>query len=83
MRLSPEKLDNSLNGLTAKILTCAEELLVHTDIRADQVDSLIFVGGSSLMGAVEAPMRQLFPAATPHQTSAFTAVVEGLALAAG
>lgn len=79
--LSSEKMQQSLAGLTGKIETCAGELMEMADTRPDQVDSLIFVGGSSLMGSVETSMRQLFPKAVPHQTSAFTAVVEGLALA--
>ena len=81
--LTEAGMHRSLDSLTGKIQHCAEELMLEANIEPDQVDSLIFVGGSSLMGSVSGRLRQLFPSAAPHQTSAFTAVVEGLALAAG
>ncbi|MBL4806223.1 MAG: Hsp70 family protein [Rhodobacteraceae bacterium] len=80
--LSQQNMQNSLADLTAKIDICAQETLKLAGLTASQIDSLVFVGGSSLMAIVETMMLDRFPTATPHRTSAFTAVVEGLALAA-
>ena len=79
--LSQAALGQSLLDLTHKIETCAAETLAQAGLSADQIDSLIFVGGSSLMGVVETTLQSQFPAAKPHRTSAFTAVIEGLTLA--
>ncbi len=81
--LSQAALGQSLQALTSKIETCATETLKQANLSAEQVDSLIFVGGSSLMTVVEATLQAQFPTAKPHRTSAFTAVIEGLTLATG
>ncbi len=78
--LSQAQLAQSLSGLTDRITACAGETLAMAGLDADQVDSLIFVGGSSLMHQVETAMKRLFSRATAHRASAFTAVIEGLAL---
>jgi hypothetical chaperone protein len=46
------------------------------------VDRLIFVGGSSLMGVVESSLAPEFPNAQLDYSDAFTAIVDGLAIAA-
>ncbi len=79
--LSQTALGQSLQALTSKIETCATETLKQASLSAEQVDSLIFVGGSSLMGVVTSTLQGQFPTAKPHRTSAFTAVIEGLTLA--
>jgi len=47
------------------------------------VDHVILVGGSSLMRVVSDVMKQVCPAARVSRAEAFTAVVDGLALATG
>ncbi len=79
--LSQAALGQSLQTLTSKIETCATETLKQASLSAEQVDSLIFVGGSSLMSVVTSTLQTRFPTAKPHRTSAFTAVIEGLTLA--
>ena len=71
----------SLVSLSAKIETCAKETLEMAELRPDQVESVIYVGGSSLMGVVEASIAHIFPSAAPHKSSAFTAVANGLSIA--
>ena len=51
------------------------------DVRPDDIGRVILVGGSSLMGFVTAEARALCPTAEILQSEAFTAVVDGLALA--
>jgi len=79
--LSQAALGQSLNALTAKIKAAAAETLAQANLTPAQINSLIFVGGSSLMSTVEATLQSQFPTAIPHRTSAFTAVIEGLTLA--
>ncbi len=78
--LSQAALGESLAALTSKIQTAAAETLAQAGLTPAAINSLIFVGGSSLMGVVETTLQARFPSATPHRTSAFTAVIEGLTL---
>lgn len=82
-RISTSDLSVSLVGHMEKIQTCASEILQMADIPADQVSKVIFVGGSSLMSVVEQTMVNLFPKAELEYSDAFTAIVDGLAIAAG
>ena len=51
-------------------------------IDAREVGQVIYVGGSSLMAMVSAAMRAEFPAARHSFSEVFTAVADGLAIAA-
>lgn len=79
--LSQAALGESLAALTAKIEIAATETLAQARLTSADINSLIFVGGSSLMGVVESALQAQFPTAKPHRSSAFTAVIEGLTLA--
>ncbi|WP_284164873.1 Hsp70 family protein [Frigidibacter sp. SD6-1] len=59
------------------------ETLQRAGVAQKDVARVIFVGGSSLLGAVDRQVRALFPAASFERSDVFTAVVRGLALAAG
>ena len=61
----------------AALETCQIAGLPQTD-----VVRIVFVGGSSLMVVVEDAMRDAFPQAALEYANAFTAVVDGLAIAA-
>ena len=52
-------------------------------VARDQIGTVILVGGSSLMGLVTEEAQALCPKATVQSSDAFTAVVDGLALATG
>lgn len=69
-----------LSGLAEQIGAAAMETLKVADMEAEEVDRLIFVGGSSLMQVVEAALQDRFPQAEVHRGAALTAIVEGLAL---
>ncbi|MCY1128080.1 Hsp70 family protein [Frigidibacter sp. RF13] len=58
------------------------ETLGTAGVSPQDVARVIFVGGSSLLGAVDRQVRALFPAAAFERSDVFTAVVRGLALAA-
>ena len=53
------------------------------DIAPDRIASVILVGGSSLMNMIAAEAGAACPKAELHRSEAFTAVVDGLALATG
>lgn len=72
----------TLAALTDKISTAARDTLTMADINADQIGTIVFVGGSSLMSTVTQAMQTIFPDAQQERTNAFTAVADGLALAA-
>ena len=60
----------------------AEETLRKVDLSAKQVARVIYVGGSSLMTVVPDTMRAVFPDAEHSFSEVFTAVADGLAIAA-
>ena len=57
------------------------DTLVAGGVAPGQVSSVILVGGSSLMGLVQEEAQGICPTATLRRSEAFTAVVDGLALA--
>lgn len=77
----------SLGGALARyregLRKAADETLAMAGVGADQIGTVILVGGSSLMGLVTEEAQALCPKATVQSSDAFTAVVDGLALATG
>lgn len=81
--LSAADLSHDLAPFAKGIRTCAVETLQLVDIPPEKISRIVFVGGSSLMGMVGQTMGDLFPDAAQERSAAFTAVADGLALAAG
>ena len=75
-------LRDTLSDHGAAIRQCAIETLQRADITPDKINSVVFVGGSSLMHVVRDEMQGLFPDARFVDSEAFTAVASGLAIAA-
>lgn len=80
--ISDAMLRDVLSDHGAAIRQCATETLIQAEIAANQISTVVFVGGSSLMHVVRDEMRALFPNAAMVDTEAFTAVASGLAMAA-
>jgi hypothetical chaperone protein len=76
-------METALAAQTAAISACAAETLAIAGLTPAHIAKIVFVGGSSLLQAVETSMTALFPQAALERGEAFTAVVDGLALAAG
>ncbi|WP_170328514.1 Hsp70 family protein [Ruegeria arenilitoris] len=57
-------------------------VLRRANLTPSQIDRVVYVGGSSLMGIVPKTMRSVFPKADHTFASVFTAVAEGLAIVA-
>jgi hypothetical chaperone protein len=72
----------ALSRHRAELRDAAAETLALGGMAPGAVEEVILVGGSSLMGLVQEEMHALFPHARLRSAEAFTAVVDGLALAA-
>lgn len=81
-KLTQSVMDTVLSGHAAQIEACASETLEMAGVSPDKIGKIVFVGGSSLLKSVEAVMIAMFPDATLERTEAFTAVADGLAIAA-
>jgi hypothetical chaperone protein len=79
--LTPEALRLGMGRFGEDLRQAAAETLAMAGLRADEVGNVILVGGSSLMRLVTDMARDLLPEATLQRSEAFTAVVDGLALA--
>ena len=71
-----------LSAHAAQLTAGAKETLARASLAPDQISRIVYVGGSSLMQVVPDTMRQLFPGADHSFSEVFTAVADGLAIAA-
>ncbi len=76
-------LDAALSEFRKQLRDAMGDTLARAGISSGEVSAVILVGGSSLMAMVSAEARALCEAADLHRSEAFTAVVDGLALATG
>lgn len=79
--VSPEALAAALAECRADLGEAMTETLRRAGVAPGGIGTVILVGGSSLMGLVEAEARAVCPVAEVKRSEAFTAVVDGLALA--
>lgn len=80
--LAPEALAESLARHADALATGAGETLRLAGLDAGAVEQVVYVGGSSLMSMVSDTMKTQFPAARHSFSEVFTAVTDGLAIAA-
>ena len=80
--VTPDSLDAALAETRVALRAAADETLLLAGVRPAEVGRIILVGGSSLMRIVSEEARALCPGAEVLRSEAFTAVVDGLALAA-
>lgn len=80
--VSKDGITQSLAPHAQDIQACALETLAMANLPPEAIDDVIFVGGSSLMAIVVDSMQHLFPNAILQHSNPFTAVVDGLAIAA-
>jgi hypothetical chaperone protein len=81
-QLNENGLRDVLADHAAKIAECVEATLKMADVPAQKIGTVVFVGGSSLLHVVRETLRGLLPQAQFEQAAAFTAVANGLAMAA-
>lgn len=80
-KITTGSLNASLAVFGERLRVAMYETLVQATVAPEQIGSVIMVGGSSLMGLVTAQVQAVLPAAQIRQADAFSAVVDGLALA--
>lgn len=76
-------LGDALQGFGADLEGAVSRTLARAGVGADDIGEVVMVGGSSLMGLVTNLAARILPHTRMHQSEAFTAVVDGLALASG
>ncbi|HLQ19109.1 MAG TPA: Hsp70 family protein [Tabrizicola sp.] len=81
--LSADALAASLARYVDALEEGARETLRIAGLDPTQVEKVVYVGGSSLMFLVSQTMRNVFPQAAHSFSEVFTAVADGLAIAAG
>jgi len=81
--LSADDLVESLARHADALAEGARETLRIAGCKVDCVENVVYVGGSSLMSMVSQTMKAQFPQATHRFSEVFTAVADGLAIAAG
>lgn len=81
-RVTPGTLNAALSEAREALRMAIYETLMLAQVSPAQVDSVVLVGGSSLMALVEGEARAVCPGAALRRSEAFTAVVDGLAWAA-
>lgn len=81
-QVTPASLDAALAQHADSLRAAAAETLALAGVVPEAVGEVVLVGGSSLMHLVRDAMQGLMPQATVRSADAFTAVVDGLALAA-
>lgn len=81
-KLTKAQMADVLADHAAQISNCAAQTLEMAGVAPDRIAKLVFVGGSSLLHVVEGAMVAMFPGAALERAEAFTAVADGLAMAA-
>ena len=76
-------MNGALTEFRSELSTAMYDTFMQANVSPAQIDNAILVGGSSLLSMVSNEVSQVCPAAKLHQSEAFTAVVDGLALATG
>jgi len=81
--ITPAALNTALAGFRDRLREAVYATLYAAEISPDRIGSVILVGGSSLMNMISDEARAICPQARIRRSQAFTAVVDGLALATG
>lgn len=79
--ITTASLNGALQPFRSRLGAAAIETLRLADVAPKDVKTVVLVGGSSLMNMVAQEMHDVCPQATQSYNDAFTAIVDGLALA--
>ncbi|WP_085786709.1 Hsp70 family protein [Ketogulonicigenium robustum] len=79
--ITPASLTAALTDFRTRLLTAITETLAIASTPPEAIENIVFVGGSSLMEMVTTTAAAACPQAKHLQAEAFTAVVDGLAIA--
>ena len=76
-----DALHHSLDSLSSGIRDAALQTCTNAKVTPQDIEQVVFVGGSSLMKTVIAVMEDICPTAQQKRSDPFTGVVDGLAIA--
>lgn len=79
--LTPTALERDIAPYAAEIAQAATDTLMAAQVDRSEIKEIVFVGGSSLLNTVSDHIQSAFPDAQYAYGKAFTAIVEGLAIA--
>ncbi|MFN3647074.1 MAG: Hsp70 family protein [Gemmobacter sp.] len=79
--VTPGSLNAALQPQRAPLEGALRETLFRAAVAPAEIDTVVLVGGSSLMALVESEARAVCPQARIERSEVFTAVADGLALA--
>ena len=79
--ITPGSMNAALLGYRDDLKNAIHETLMRAQVAPTAIDAAVLVGGSSLMQLVSDEVQAVCPNVELHQSEAFTAVVDGLALA--
>jgi hypothetical chaperone protein len=82
IHLDAEVMARVLRDAAEEIGAAALEAVHIAALKPDDIRRVVMVGGSSLLAVVETEIRNAFPKAQLERSDAFTAIVDGLAIAA-
>lgn len=76
-------MNGALGEFRDKLRAAVYQTLMQAQVAPMQIDTIVLVGGSSLMQIVQEDVQAICTSAKVEMSEAFTAVVDGLALASG
>ncbi len=80
--ISKGSMTAALQGQREKLRNALYQTFMEAGVMPTQISTIVLVGGSSLMSLVEEEAKAVCPGAALKRSEAFTAVVDGLAIAA-
>lgn len=82
LALGEADIDRVLRAQAREIGMAAEDAVAAAEVQPKAITRVVMVGGSSLMHVIEAEIAGRFPDARIDRSEAFTAIIDGLAIAA-
>ena len=80
-QISPQGLEQHLQGLLAEVVACAEECVTMAGLRKEQITALYLTGGSSALQTLRDALKVAFPTTPQVAGDLFGGVASGLAYA--
>ena len=80
-QISPQGLEQHLQGLLAEVMACAEECVTMAGLRKEQITALYLTGGSSALQTLRDALKVAFPTTPQVAGDLFGGVASGLAYA--
>lgn len=80
IEISYQQMMQDISALQDDLVTAMRDTVTKADLDVRDIQDIVLVGGSSLMGFVVEAINQVFDKPEIHQDTIFTAIVDGLAI---